>query len=41
MAHGEVGSIDPGHLVVFVDEIGTHTSLAPLYASYAPIGERA
>jgi hypothetical protein len=24
----------------FVDEMGTHTSLAPLYA-YAPIGERA
>ncbi len=35
----EVASIDPGRLV-FVDEIGTHTSLAPLYA-YAPIGERA
>jgi transposase len=35
----EVGSIDPGRLV-FVDEMGTHTSLAPLYA-YAPIGERA
>jgi transposase len=31
--------IDPGRLV-FVDEMGTHTSLAPLYA-YAPIGERA
>jgi transposase len=26
--------------LVFVDEMGTHTSLAPLYA-YAPIGERA
>jgi hypothetical protein len=25
---------------VFVDERGTHTSLAPLYA-YAPVGERA
>ncbi len=36
----EVGCIDPGWLV-FVDEMGTHTSsLAPLYA-YAPIGERA
>jgi DDE superfamily endonuclease len=35
----EVGGIDPGRLV-FVDEMGTHTSLAPLYA-YAPVGERA
>jgi hypothetical protein len=35
----EVGRINPGCLV-FVDEMGTHTSLAPLYA-YAPIGERA
>ncbi len=35
----EVGNIDPGRLV-FVDEMGTHTSLAPVYA-YAPIGERA
>jgi transposase len=35
----EVGGIDPGRLV-FVDEMGTHTSLAPLYA-YSPIGERA
>jgi transposase len=35
----EVGRLDPGRLV-FVDEMGTHTSLAPLYA-YAPIGERA
>jgi hypothetical protein len=35
----EVGRIDPGRLV-FVDEMGTHTSLAPVYA-YAPIGERA
>jgi transposase len=26
--------------LVFVDEMGTHTSLAPLYA-YAPVGERA
>jgi hypothetical protein len=37
----EVCRIDPGRLV-FVDEMGTHTSLAPLYAYYAPIiGERA
>ncbi len=35
----EVGCVDPGRLV-FVDEMGTHTSLAPLYA-YAPLGERA
>jgi len=35
----EVCRIDPRQLV-FVDEMGTHTSLAPLYA-YAPIGERA
>jgi len=35
----EVCRIDPGCLV-FVDEMGTHTSLAPVYA-YAPIGERA
>jgi len=35
----EVCHIDPRGLV-FVDEMGTHTSLAPLYA-YAPIGERA
>jgi transposase len=35
----EVGSIDAERLV-FVDEMGTHTSLAPLYA-YSPIGERA
>jgi transposase len=35
----EVGRIDSGCLV-FVDEMGTHTSLAPLYA-YAPVGERA
>ena len=35
----EVGSLDPERLV-FVDEVGTHTSLAPLYA-YAPIGQRA
>ena len=34
----EVGHLDPGRLV-FVDEMGTHTSLAPLYA-YAPVGER-
>jgi transposase len=35
----ELSRIDPGRLV-FVDEMGTHTSLAPLYA-YAPVGERA
>jgi transposase len=35
----EVGRID-AECLVFVDEMGTHTSLAPLYA-YAPIGERA
>jgi transposase len=35
----EVGGIDPERLV-FVDEMGAHTSLAPPYA-YAPIGERA
>ena len=35
----ELGRIDPSRLV-FVEEMGTHTSLAPIYA-YAPIGERA
>jgi transposase len=35
----EVGCVDPERLV-FVDEMGSHTSLAPLYA-YAPVGERA
>jgi hypothetical protein len=35
----EVGSLDP-ECLVFVDEIGTHTYLAPLYA-YSPVGERA
>ena len=36
----EVGRVDPGRLV-FVEEMGTHASLAPLYA-YAPVGgERA
>jgi transposase len=35
----EIGCVDPGRLV-FVDEMGTHTSLAPLFA-YAPVGERA
>jgi transposase len=35
----EVCRVDPGRLV-FVDEMGAHTSLAPLYA-YAPKGERA
>jgi hypothetical protein len=32
------GTLDPGRLV-FVDECGTHTSLAPLYG-YCPKGER-
>jgi hypothetical protein len=27
--------------VVFVDEMGAHTSLAPLLYAYAPVGERA
>jgi DDE superfamily endonuclease len=35
----EMDDLDPWRLVL-VDEMGTHTSLAPLYA-YAPIGERA
>jgi hypothetical protein len=35
----QMGGLDPGRLV-FVDEMGVHTSLAPLYA-YAPVGERA
>ncbi len=35
----EIGRLDPSRLV-FVDEIGTHTSLASLYV-YSPIGERA
>jgi hypothetical protein len=36
----QIGCVDPGRLV-FVDEMGAHTSLlAPLYA-YAPVGERA
>ena len=35
----ELGGIDPSR-VAFVDEMGTHTSLAPVYA-YAPVGERA
>ena len=35
----KLGSVDPSRLV-FVDEMGTHTYLAPLYA-YSPIGERA
>jgi len=35
----EVCCLDPGRLV-FVDEMGTHTSLAPIYA-YTPVGERA
>ncbi len=33
------GKLD-GRRLVFVDEMGTHTSLAPLYA-YAPRGKRA
>ena len=33
------GRLD-GRRLVFVDEMGTHTSLAPLYA-YAPRGKRA
>ena len=32
----ELGRID-GQRLVFVDEMGTHTSLVPLHA-YAPIG---
>jgi transposase len=35
----ELGNIDAGRLV-FVDEMGAHTSLAPLYAC-SPVGERA
>src|SRR5215212_9348565 len=35
----ELGGLDPSGLV-FVDEMGTHTSLAPIYA-YSPVGERA
>jgi len=35
----ELGRIDAERLI-FVDEMGTHTSLAPLYA-YAPVGRRA
>ena len=34
-----VGGLD-GKLLVFVDEMGTHTSLAPLYG-YSPRGQRA
>ena len=36
----EVARVDDPSSLVFVDEMGTHTSLAPLCA-YAPIGERA
>jgi transposase len=37
----QIGRVeDPGRLVFVVDEMGTHTSMAPLYA-YAPVGERA
>ena len=35
----DVGCIDTERLV-FVDEMGTQTSLAPLYA-YTPVGKRA
>jgi hypothetical protein len=35
----ELGRIDAERLI-FVDEMGTHTSLAPLYA-YSPVGRRA
>jgi transposase len=35
----ELGRIDAERLV-FVDEMGTHTSMAPIYA-YAPVGQRA
>ena len=35
----EMGDLDSWRLV-FVDEMGAHTSLAPLYA-YAPVGEQA
>jgi hypothetical protein len=31
--------VDPESLV-FVDEMGVHTSLAPIYGYYAPKGER-
>ena len=34
----ELSRVDPERLV-FVDEMGTHTSLSPLYA-YAPVAER-
>ena len=36
----ELGCVDP-ECLVFVDEMGTHTSLAPLYAYDAPVGKRA
>ena len=39
LAHGGWGHRSWAALV-FVDEMGTHTSLAPVYA-YAPVGERA
>ncbi len=35
----EIGCVDPDQLV-FVDEMGTHTSLSPLYG-YSPRGHRA
>jgi transposase len=37
----EVGRLDPGCLRAFVDEMGVHTSLAPVVYAYAPVGERA
>ena len=36
----EVCRVDPPGRLAFVNEMGAHASLAPLYA-YAPIGERA
>jgi hypothetical protein len=36
----ELGHVDAERLVFVDEEMGTHTSLAPLYA-YSPIGERA
>lgn len=36
----ELGRIDAPERLVFVDEMGTHTSLAALYA-YSPMGRRA
>ena len=39
MWHSTRGMLD-GRRLLFVDEMGSHTSLAPLYA-YSPRGERA